>query len=162
MGTKILRCQTTTNPNSNIDVSQARRRIRIPNRQDRSSRQNRPQSQPMVAKVPAKNLVMGEVRILKRAETLNFREDNSENDSDLVLGSSNRLGPDPESVQKQIRVTVKDFHGKYSGSAAFCTSPPPSSVPVPVFLRRIGAAGSYFCGAGSCRSETKRMDVTGG
>lgn len=109
----------------------------------------------MVAKLPARNLVMGQVKILKRGETLSLgpQSDGGNNqrvltenrkprraktkveEVDLVLGSTNRLGPDPEMVQKQIR--VKEFNkivdGIYAGSA-LVASPPASSLPVPGFL----------------------------
>lgn len=106
----------------------------------------------MVAKFPAKNLVMGQVKILKRGETLgqptkkNYRGEESEkvqvkkeDDYDLVLGSTDRLGPDPETVQKQIRVnnTFQVADGIYAGSGFFA-SPPPSSLPVPGFLGKSG------------------------
>ena len=101
------------------------------------------------------NLVMGQVKILKRGEKLFSEENhrgivdspgdrkaraNGEEDLDLVLGSTDRLGPDPETVQKQVRVS--DFKdGIYAGSACV-TSPPPSSVPVPGFLGKNGVATS--------------------
>ncbi|TKY73070.1 hypothetical protein E2542_SST01817 [Spatholobus suberectus] len=55
----------------------------------------------MVVKGPGPNLVMGQVKILKRGEKLNpddGRTDSNEEGFDLVLGSTNRLGPDPSSV----------------------------------------------------------------
>ena len=58
--------------------------------------------------------------------------------SDLVLGSTDRFGPDPITMQKQIRVS-KDVI--YAGSG-FVSSPPPSSVPVPAFLGKNGVATS--------------------
>ncbi|XP_061375731.1 uncharacterized protein LOC133317864 [Gastrolobium bilobum] len=109
-------------------------------------------------KVPATaNIVMGQVRILKRGEKLSPENSHrglevavpaenrkakvkSEEDLHLFLGSTHRLGPDPVTVQKQVRVSdSKD--GIYAGSA-FVASPPPSSVPVPGFLGKNGAATS--------------------
>jgi hypothetical protein len=98
------------------------------------------------AGVPAKNLVMGQVKILKRGEKLvqtrNGCDSNKEN-LDLVLGSTNRLGPDPDTVQKQIKVSeFKVVDGIYAGSA-FVASPPPSSLPLPGFLgKKHGSATS--------------------
>jgi hypothetical protein len=98
------------------------------------------------AGVPAKNLVMGQVKILKRGEKLvqtrNGCDSNKEN-LDLVLGSTNRLGPDPDMVQKQIKVSeFKVVDGIYAGSA-FVASPPPSSLPLPGFLgKKHGSATS--------------------
>ncbi|CAN8248093.1 unnamed protein product [Cochlearia groenlandica] len=101
------------------------------------------------------NLVMGQVKILKRGETLNAflnkeetincsdRDDTTTrrsvsvmNDVDLIVASTNRLGPDPETVQNQIVafkgleiVTGDDYAG-----VGCSVSPPPSSVPIPCFL----------------------------
>lgn len=90
-----------------------------------------------MARVSARNLVMGQVKILKRGEKLlQTRKDcvSDNEDLDLALGSTDRLGPDPETVQKQIRVLeFKVADGIYAGSNFFA-SPPPSSVPVPGFL----------------------------
>ncbi|XP_009338438.2 uncharacterized protein LOC103930788 [Pyrus x bretschneideri] len=112
-----------------------------------------------VAKAPGKNLVIGQVKILRRGEDLNPEKNNrglgvvahddrkpkakKENDPDLVLGSTDRLGPDPETVQKQIKAAeFKVMDGIYAGSSAFYASPPPSSVPLPSFLGRNGTATS--------------------
>jgi len=148
---------------SKANGSQSRRRKRSPvgfqsNPQDRE--RNRFADRAVVAKIPGKNLVMGQVKILKRGETLscgtgkNNRgvggagsgEDRKPRakvgeDMDLVLGSTDRLGPDPEMVQKQIKVSeFKVVDGVYAGTAAFYSSPPPSSVPLPAFLGKNGAA----------------------
>lgn len=124
------------NPNSRLS-----RHKTAPRRQKRS-----PTTTVVVSPSANTNLVMGQVKILKRGETLSeFRnkEENSirvgrdddtrrpvlrmMNDVDLVLASVNRLGPEPEIVQKQI--------GDYAG-AGYSVSPPPSSVPVPCFLEK--------------------------
>ncbi|TYI77068.1 hypothetical protein E1A91_D06G120000v1 [Gossypium mustelinum] len=125
-----------------------------PNRSNRShpNRKTRypttsPPSQTAGPKVPPKDLVMGQVKILKRGEVLKkptpeksvrFEKENI----DVVdLGSTNRLGPDPGSVPTQIRLTKSNNNKKvvpasfYAGSA-FITSPPPSSVPMPVFCTK--------------------------
>ncbi|XP_057500762.1 uncharacterized protein LOC130784792 [Actinidia eriantha] len=55
----------------------------------------------------------------------------------LVVCSTDRLGPDPENVQKQVRVSdSKVVDGLYAGSATFLASPPPSSLPVPDFFMK--------------------------
>ncbi|KAL2327812.1 hypothetical protein Fmac_021239 [Flemingia macrophylla] len=56
---------------------------------------------------------------------------------DLLLGLMDRLGSDPLTVQKQIRVS-DSTNDVYAGSA-FVSSPHPSSVPVPGFLGRNAA-----------------------
>lgn len=103
------------------------------------------------------NLVMGQVKILKRGEKLSpevsddaglvmkamdLDLDLDLDQPDLVLGSTDRFGPDPVAMQKQIRVSDSNLKdGIYAGSAFF-SSPPPSSVPVPLFLRKNGVATS--------------------
>ncbi|MBA0747706.1 hypothetical protein Gogos_004598 [Gossypium gossypioides] len=107
---------------------------------------NKRQSESMVTKPPGKNLVMGQVKILKRGEPLVAATEKTDRrcsdgsrgdyEVDLSLGSTNRLGPDPETMQKQIK--LKEFKigsGFYAGSSSL-VSPPPSFVPVPEFLGR--------------------------
>ena len=139
---------------------QNRRRKRSPvagqvNQQDRDRIQRRDGS--VASKGSAANLVMGQVKILKRGEKLNPEDDRkrmgvsvenrkirakSEEDLDLVLGSRDRFGPQQMMAQKQI--TISEFKdGIYAGSAIF-KSPPPSSVPVPAFLGTNGAATNYL------------------
>ena len=58
-----------------------------------------------------------------------------EQEADLVLGSTDRLGPDPETVKKQIEMKdVNKFVDAMYAGTAFLASPPPSSLPVPGFL----------------------------
>ncbi|KAB2077481.1 hypothetical protein ES319_A06G103300v1 [Gossypium barbadense] len=107
---------------------------------------NKRQSESMVTKPPGKNLVMGQVKILRRGEPLVAATEKTDRrcsdgsrgdyEVDLSLGSTNRLGPDPETMQKQIK--LKEFKigsGFYAGSSSL-VSPPPSLVPVPEFLGR--------------------------
>ncbi|KAK7388540.1 hypothetical protein VNO78_23359 [Psophocarpus tetragonolobus] len=134
------------NPNLNTYVHQNRRRKRSP-ATDRDRRRSNDRSPPK-ASSPA-SLVMGQVKILKRGEKLSLNNNNqsfvvaadkTELGLDLLLGSTDRLGPDPLTVQKQIRVSDSSS-GIYAGSA-FVSSPHPSSVPVPGFIERNGAATS--------------------
>ncbi|KAJ9163005.1 hypothetical protein P3X46_022728 [Hevea brasiliensis] len=136
-----------TNPNPRFTDSR-RRKPRPVGLQSNPNLNNRDRSHSgsMVARFPARNLVMGEVKILKRGESL-AKSDNrvpkenrkprvkKEKNADLVLGCTDRLGPDPETVQKQVRVDEfnKLVEGMYVGSASVA-SPPPSSLPVPGFL----------------------------
>lgn len=78
------------------------------------------------------HLVMGEVKILKRGEVLTNNKVVTGGDDvgDLVLSSTDRLGPEPDMVPK--RMTIADF---YAGSG-FVSSPPPSSLPVPAFFKK--------------------------
>ncbi|CAJ2645238.1 hypothetical protein L195_g046327 [Trifolium pratense] len=80
------------------------------------------------------NLVMGQVKILKRGEKLNLNNITTKTDEcyDLDLGSTDRLGPDPLTVKKQV--CLHDFtQGLYAGPTSVL-SPPPSFLPVPKFL----------------------------
>ncbi|CAN1328136.1 hypothetical protein LINPERPRIM_LOCUS34351 [Linum perenne] len=139
------------NPNPNSANSRRRKRSPTGNRN-----QSRSQSQPLVAKLPGNNFVMGEVKILKRGELLDSVEKKTTTQAtgglkmekgkkkeekvvaDLGLGSTDRLGPEPETVQKEIRVqefnSNKVVEGMVYAGSAFFTSPPPSSLPVPAFL----------------------------
>ncbi|KAK7265141.1 hypothetical protein RJT34_32757 [Clitoria ternatea] len=156
-------CNSNPNPNFNSSPYPNRRRKRSPvaavqaNCHDRDRRRSADQisRSPPVRGHASANLVMGQVKILKRGEKLSFESNDrglalpaenckvrvkSEEALDLFLGSTNRLGPDPLTVQKQVRLSdPKD--GIYAGSA-FVASPHPSSVPVPAFLRRNGTATS--------------------
>ncbi|PON44329.1 hypothetical protein TorRG33x02_330940 [Trema orientale] len=157
-------------PKPNPNGFQSRRRKRSPagfqsSPQDRDRTRSRGGA--MVEKAPASNLVMGQVKILKRGESLSLSTAKSDRasgvvvaapaagknrkprtaakveDVDLVLGSTNRLGPDPEMVMKQVRVSkCKVVDGLYAGSGAFFSSPPPSSLPLPGFLGKKDAATS--------------------
>ncbi|XP_010456089.1 PREDICTED: uncharacterized protein LOC104737580 [Camelina sativa] len=147
----VLSSQTLSHRNPNPCLSRhsdgataapPRRRKRIPTTT----------SQPTVIKSPAANtnLVMGQVKILKRGEALsafNNKENNSScdvtrrpvtkkmvnNDVDLIVSSTNRLGPEPETVRKQIGAfkRLEIFAG-----AGCSISPLPSSVPIPCFLEK--------------------------
>ncbi|GMJ15845.1 hypothetical protein like AT4G32020 [Hibiscus trionum] len=124
-----------------------------PNRSNRApiNRKNRsPTTSPppfLGSKSPANNLIMGQVKILKRGEDLkkaspkkSVRFEKENIDVVVDLGSTNRLGPDPESIPTQIRLTESNNNkvvpvSFYAGSA-FITSPPPSSVPMPAFFAK--------------------------
>ncbi|CAK9185508.1 unnamed protein product [Ilex paraguariensis] len=91
---------------------------------------------------PRNALVMEQVKILKRGEALDQatkavmvpkKEERGLNTKvldDFVLSSTDRLGPEPDIVPKQVTVA-----GFFAG-AAFFESPPPSSVPVPTFFKK--------------------------
>ncbi|KAJ8617577.1 hypothetical protein MRB53_013763 [Persea americana] len=115
---------------------------------------------PMVVKLPsATNLVMGQVKILKRGEELDPSspskdlqsdplKDSSKSercldsadicddgDDDLALCSTGRLGPDPDLAPKPIRLSVDA--AIYAGSAFASSSPSPSSLPFPAFCKNV-------------------------
>ncbi|KAK4781320.1 hypothetical protein SAY87_017426 [Trapa incisa] len=102
---------------------------------------------PTMSAAPATNLVVGQVKILKRGEPLTaffgnrrseiFRENR---DLDLGLGTTDRPGPDPSTTQGQLRFSDPPL--VYAGSGVYVNSPPPSSVPVPCFLGKVGSPSS--------------------
>ncbi|KAK2358038.1 hypothetical protein P8452_77232 [Trifolium repens] len=144
-------CKSYVNNNNNHNQNRRRKRSPVAN----VNHNDRKQSVDRTA-APV-NLVMGQVKILKRGEKLSPEKFNVVEEDrkvkttglimdldrpDLLLGSTDRFGPDPITMQKQIRVSdsvLKD--GIYAGSA-FVASPPPSSVPVPGFLGKNGVATS--------------------
>ncbi|XVF35649.1 hypothetical protein REPUB_Repub18cG0164200 [Reevesia pubescens] len=138
--------------NSMIHPKYPCRNSNWPNRKKLSPNTSPPSRQTVGPKVPAKNMVMGQVKILKRGEylkkttpekTVRFEKENVDAD----LGNTNRLGPDPGFVPSQIRLTESKNNSKkvipatfYAGSAII-TSPPPISVPMPAFFsKKVGVA----------------------
>ncbi|XP_031130843.1 uncharacterized protein LOC116032429 [Ipomoea triloba] len=143
-------CSSSSNPNHGSDKSN--RRKRSPQKSSRNSNTSRGGCASLSSSPPAKNrhLVMGQVKILKRGEALTVSMKNGlekkvmmmegeksevnccapEEDDDLALSTTDRLGPEPDMVPKQIKIA--DF---YAGSA-FISSPPPSSLPVPAFFKK--------------------------
>jgi hypothetical protein len=103
-----------------------------PNRSKKSpSRLNTTASSPAQKASPLKNLVVGQVKILKRGEELTGTSSDKENhreepEADLDLGLAERLGPEPVSVPVLF----------YAGASAFVASPPPSSLPLPAFFTK--------------------------
>lgn len=81
-------------------------------------------------------LVMEKVTILRRGESLDTKlksEALKKEGNDLVVVGTQRLGPDPEMVPKQIRIV--DLKPVYAGSA-FAVSPAPIALPLPKFLKK--------------------------
>ncbi|KAL0712214.1 hypothetical protein Bca4012_019192 [Brassica carinata] len=99
-----------------------------PRRLKRSPTTTTYQSRKMVVSPAVKtNLVMGQVKILKRGETLSaFR-----NSVDPDVASTNKIGPEPETLQKQQIGEI--ISGRYAGACS-SASPSPSSLPIPCFL----------------------------
>lgn len=139
---------TILHGSSNLDIFQSRG----PNRSRR--RNGSPpgdgghvqrRDRPTLDTAPATNLLMGQVKILKRGEPLTalFANGGSEipresRDLDLGQGSTERVGPDPSTVKSQLRFSDPPL--VYAGSGVFVKSPPPSSVPLPCFLGKVGSA----------------------
>lgn len=102
-------------------------------------------SEPLVSKKPSSDdskmakgsgLVMEKVTILRRGQSLDSTIKSgiwkTESD-DVVVCGTQRLGPDPEMVPKQIRIVKSG--GMYAGSA-FAVSPSPSALPLPSFSKK--------------------------
>ncbi|OAY27840.1 uncharacterized protein LOC110602367 [Manihot esculenta] len=94
------------------------------------------------------SLLMEKVTILRRGESLDSKIRSSETAAvskkdlggDMVVTGTDRLGPEPEMVPKQIRIVdlSSPVTGKcdvYAGSA-FAVSPAPSSLPLPSFSKK--------------------------
>jgi len=95
-------------------------------------------------KTGRRSLSMEKVTILRRGESLdsNIKSQALRKEGDgLVVMGTQRLGPDPRMVPKQIRIVdprSPPMNGKcdmYAGSA-FATSPAPSSLPLPSFSKK--------------------------
>lgn len=139
------------NPNPNPSPTATRRRNRAPAAasQDRDRGRRDGDRSCVVVKNPGTNLVMGQVKILKRGEKLSpeppaaaAAKKKIEGGFDSVLGTTDRFGPEPEMVQKQVRVPdLKDASAMFAGPTSL-VSPPPSSVPVPIFLKRENLAAT--------------------
>ncbi|MBA0810716.1 hypothetical protein Gohar_002679 [Gossypium harknessii] len=98
----------------------------------------------MVTKPLGKNLVIGQVKILKRSKLLVTTVEKTDRqcsyelkgdyEVDLCLGLMNRLGPDLETMQKKIKLKeFKNGDGFYGGSSSLVFLPP-NLVLVPEFL----------------------------
>ncbi|CAK8563535.1 unnamed protein product [Lathyrus sativus] len=131
------------NPNYKSNVNQNRRRNRSPVSAFPVAKQHdrRKSGERTFDKVAPVNLVMGKVKILKRGEKLTPE---ISYDSGLVVKAMDlKLDqPEPVAMKKQIRVSDSNLKDAiYAGSTIF-SSPSPSSVPVPLFLRKNGVATS--------------------
>lgn len=120
------------NPNSNHTRSRRRKRSpSITESNTAAQSRNKSLNRTVDSRPGPKHLVNGQVKILKRGEKLEGLKLGLGND-DLVLSSTIRLGPDPDTVKKQIRV----FNCLYAGSPSVLASPPPSSLPFPGFFTK--------------------------
>ncbi|MBA0777862.1 hypothetical protein Gotri_005824 [Gossypium trilobum] len=120
----------------------------------------------MVTKPLGKNLVMGQVKILKRSKLLVTAVEKTDRrcsygskgdyEVDLSLGSMNRLGPDLETMQKKIKLKeFKNGDGFYGGSSSLVFLPP-NLVLVPEFLgKRTRCRVSYKVGFDPIKMEGK-------
>ncbi|KAK1403598.1 Serine/arginine repetitive matrix-like protein [Heracleum sosnowskyi] len=121
----LISPRSKSNLNPNCNQTRSRRRKRSPSVTETNNiaqSRNKSLNRTVVSRPGPKQLVNGQVKILKRGEKLD----------DLVLSSTDRLGPDPDTVQEQIRV----FNGLYAGSPSVLASPPPSSLPFPCFFTK--------------------------
>ncbi|KAH8482816.1 hypothetical protein Peur_067756 [Populus x canadensis] len=138
------RMRFTRNPNLN----NPRPNRAPPNRRKRSPNSS-PPPRAAVPKNNNSNLVMGQVKILKRGKEDLIepgKKDETPRGShnteavkseDLGFFSTNRLGPEAVMAPTQVRLTESTdiVNGFYAGSA-FITSPPPSSLPLPGFFTK--------------------------
>ncbi|WCJ23633.1 hypothetical protein M5689_005647 [Euphorbia peplus] len=82
---------------------------------------------------PNQNLVMEKLSILRRGESLDSKMKSME----MAVTGTDRMGPDPEFVSKQVRIgsPVTGNCDMYAGSG-FAVSPAPSSLPLPSFSKK--------------------------
>lgn len=84
-------------------------------------------------------LVMEKITILRRGESLDSKiksEALKEEGDDLMIIGTQRLGPDPNMVPRQIRIVdMRPGCDVYAGSA-FVVSPSPSALPLPSFPKK--------------------------
>ncbi|KAL4386117.1 hypothetical protein GQ457_09G022750 [Hibiscus cannabinus] len=90
------------------------------------------------------NVTMEKVTILRRGESLDTKirsiNGGGGREEGLLVTGTDRLGPDPEKVPKQIKIvdiksSVTGKSDVYAGSAFF-VSPAPSSLPLPSFSKK--------------------------
>ncbi|CAJ1962301.1 unnamed protein product [Sphenostylis stenocarpa] len=105
-------------------------------------------------------MVMEKVTILRRGESLDSKlkcEALKKEGDDMVVVGTQRLGPDPDMVPKQI--CIVDFwsgHDVYAGSA-FAMSPSPSALPLPSFSKRHVAAAAAVAVDDSATRDLRRL-----
>ncbi|CAH9136078.1 unnamed protein product [Cuscuta epithymum] len=98
---------------------------------------------PPVKKAAMSNLIMGQVKILKRGETLTntaslvveskkaeIEPFADSLEKELVLSTISRLGPEPERMLNEIKI------GDFYAGLSVATPPPPSSLPLPSFTNK--------------------------
>lgn len=90
-------------------------------------------------------LVMEKVTILRRGESLDSKIKSQVSESAasgmVVCDGTQRLGPDPEMVPKQVRIVdlrspVAPRRSDVYAGSAFAVSPEPSSLPLPSFSKK--------------------------
>ncbi|XP_047315554.1 uncharacterized protein LOC124919339 [Impatiens glandulifera] len=97
------------------------------------------------------NMLIGHVTILKRGESVvdsskiktRSEKTNTPAEEDLVVCGTERLGPDPDLIPKQMRIgdlkpvpISRKSVDMYAGSAFSMMSPSPSSLPLPSFFSK--------------------------
>ncbi|XP_022930480.1 uncharacterized protein LOC111436920 [Cucurbita moschata] len=142
------------NSDSNVCNYNSRSNRKSAARSDRPEQRKRfvsNQSEPSVSKrsssedskTRTNSLVMENVTILRRGESLDSKtkgEALKKEADNLVVCGTERLGPAPEMVLKQIRIVdvrcpIVGKADVYAGSA-FSMSPSPSSLPLPSFSKK--------------------------
>ncbi|XP_031478643.1 uncharacterized protein LOC116249619 [Nymphaea colorata] len=161
MGTEVLRPQDCLNHRLNLPVTVPRRRCSPPAGNPPRSGSRKPadlsfhqkkqqpsrrgtEGTPLAGKPPgknatAKNGTMGRVTILKRGQSLDCIKacDPRTNESlagELIVSTTDRLGPDPSFIPRQIGLTATTLPRPVYAGSAFSLSPSPSSLPLPTFF----------------------------
>lgn len=103
-------------------------------------------------------LVMEKVTILRRGQSLDSKmkiESLKKVGDNFVVVGTQRIGPDPEMVPKQIRI-MDLKHDVYAGSA-FSMSPSPSALPFPSFQRKQMLAPATVVVDNSATRDLRRL-----
>ncbi|XP_062097403.1 uncharacterized protein LOC133803390 [Humulus lupulus] len=148
-----------------------------PNRRKRSPPRSDPTTSPpapkyTVEKPDAGTLVMGHIKILKRGEELEEKTTTTTSTSSMDTSpprkdhcrltnpeSAGLLGSEPESFPTRIRSKEPTRTSLfYAGSTVCIASPPPSSLPLPVFSKK-GVASPINLEATSVLLKVLRLDL---
>lgn len=140
MGTEVLRPQDCLIQNIRVAPAVFHNRKNYGNSRSNTTTHNHNNyRKPRRSKSPENNNLVVGVRILKRGEFIDSKVNiTNKKPSDIVVYGTGRLGPDPEMVPKQMRLSPKVSSGRvdtYAGSA-FSLSPSPRALPLPSFFSK--------------------------
>ncbi|ONI34546.1 hypothetical protein PRUPE_1G486700 [Prunus persica] len=135
--------QALMNPNRNPNPNRVRTSPQTDRKKRRPTRPNNNSPSPVQKPAAPKNIVMGQVKILKRGDEIPkatpVRSPQKQNPNPQVpdLGSTSRMGPDSKKVPERNWAS-----GFYAGSSSCIAAPPPESLPLPSFFAKKSAPSS--------------------
>ncbi|CAB4266830.1 unnamed protein product [Prunus armeniaca] len=141
--------QALMNSNRNPNPNRVRTSPQTDRKKRRPTRPNNNPPAPVQKPAAPKNIVMGQVKILKRGKEIPkatpVRSPPKQNPKPQVpdLGSTSRMGPDPKKVPvlpKPAKLPEPNWaSGFYAGSSSCIAAPPPESLPLPSFFAKKSA-----------------------